>query len=220
MSESLRQRLLALDSCALSDAMDSVALPAAVTGLCPLSVRRRIVGQALTVRLSPDRPAGGSARHLGTTAIEAAGGGEIIVIEHSSGVECAGWGGVLSTGAQLRGVCGVVSDGLVRDIDEAIALDFPIYGLGATARTARDRVWEHSTNQPVRIGAASVEPGDWVLADSSGVVFVPQARAEEIIERATRVMQRERLMVQALREGGRITEVLGRNYEEMLKRLD
>jgi len=220
VSESLHQRLLALDSCALSDAMDSAGLPAAVTGLQPLSVRRRIVGQALTVRLTPDRPVGGSARHLGTTAIEAASGGEVIVIEHSSGVECAGWGGVLSTGAALRGVCGVVIDGLARDIDEAIELDFPIYGLGATARTARERVWEQSTNQAIRIGEASVEPGDWVLADSSGVVFVPQGRAEEIIERATRVMQREQLMVRALREGGRITEVLGRDYEDMLKQLD
>jgi 4-hydroxy-4-methyl-2-oxoglutarate aldolase len=220
MNDILRQRLLALDSCALSDAMDSAGLPAAVTGLLPLSVRRRIVGQALTVRLSPERPAGASARHLGTSAIAAAAGGEIIVIEHSSGVECAGWGGVLSTGAQLNGVCGVVIDGLARDIDEAIDLDFPIYGRGATARTARGRVWEHSTNQVIRIGESTVEPGDWVLADSSGVIFLPRSRAEEIVERATTIMRRERLMVQALREGGVITEVLGRDYEDMLHELD
>lgn len=220
MNEDLRQRFLDLDSCAVSDALDSVGLPAAVTGLSPLSVRRRIAGQALTVCLTPERPAGGSARHLGTTAIDSAHGGEIIVIEHRRDVECAGWGGVLSVGAQLKGIGGVVIDGLARDIDEAIERDFPIYGSGATARTARNRVWEQSTNEPVRVGAVTVEPGDWVLADSSGVTFVPQARAAEILDRARRIMQRERLMIEALGEGGRITDVLGRDYEEMLNRLD
>jgi regulator of RNase E activity RraA len=51
---SLIERLAALDSCALSDALDSLGLPAAVAGLAPLSVARRIAGPVRTVKLGPE----------------------------------------------------------------------------------------------------------------------------------------------------------------------
>ena len=213
-------RLLAVDSCAVSDALDSLGLAPAVIGLSPLTVKRRIAGPAVTVKLGPEAPSRGSARHLGTAAIEAARPGDVIVIEHSSGIQCAGWGGVLSSGAQLAGVVAVVIDGPARDIDEARALQFPVFGRQANARTARGRVYEQDFNCPVEIGEVTVEPGDITLADSSGVVFVPGGRLAEVVRRAERIAEKERLMVAALRKGERITEVVGRDYETMLDKLD
>ena len=227
----LRARLALLDSCAISDALDSLGLPPAVVGLAPLSVVKPICGPVMTVKLIAV-PAGDSLasrsvskpqhspRHLCTAAIESAARGDVIVIEHSSGVECAGWGGVLSVGAQVNGVKGVVIDGPARDIDEARALGFPVYGRSPIARTARGRAYEIDFNCEIRIGEVRVVPGDVVFADSSGVVFLPAAQIEEIVRRAARIAERERLMIQALRAGDRITEVVGRNYEEMLTRLD
>jgi len=212
----LLARLASLDSCALSDALDSLELPPAVVGLVPLSVAERIAGPVITVKLAPGRPPGGTARHLGTAAIEAAKPGDIIVLEHSSGVQCAGWGGVLSAGAQVNGVAGIIIDGPARDIDEARALGFPVYGRSAIARTARGRVYEDRCNAPVMIGGVAVAPGDFALADGSGVVFIPRARLEEVVRRGEHIAERERLMVHALRNGDRITEVVGRDYEEML----
>lgn len=217
---SLLPRLAALDTCAVSDALDSMGLPPAVAGIVPLSVRKRIAGPALTVKLGPDKPAGGTVRHLGTAAVESAAAGDLIVIEHSSGVECAGWGGVLSSGALVRGVSGVIIDGPARDIDEALALQFPVYARSANARTARGRVYEQEFDRPIEVGGVSVEPGDLALADSTGVVFIPVRAAAEVLRRAERIAERERLMVVALRKGERITEVVGRDYEEMLDRLD
>ncbi len=188
-------------------------------GLGPLSVARRIAGPVVTVKLVPGTPPGGSARHLGTAAIAAARRGDIIVIEHASGVECAGWGGVLSAGAQVNGVAGVIVDGPARDVDEARALGFPIYARNAIARTARGRAYEQNFNCEITIGDVRVAPGDLAVADSSGVVFVPRARAEEIVRRAERIAERERLMVQALRGGDPVIEVVGRDYEEMLDKL-
>lgn len=216
----LIQRLLALDTCALSDALDSLGLPPAIAGLAPLSVQQRIGGRAVTVKLGPEQPRGVSVRHLGTAAIEAAQPGDVIVIEHSSGVRCAGWGGVLSSGALVRNISGVIIDGPARDIDEARALGFPIYGRGADARTARGRVYEQAFDCPVSIGDVTVQPGDYAFADSTGVVFVPAARLEEVLRRAERITERERLMVAALRTGEPITAVVGRDYETMLDRLD
>lgn len=218
--DTLIERLRALDSCAVSDALDSVGLPPALTGIGPLSVAQKIAGPIVTVKLGPDKPPGGAVRHLGTAAIEAARPGDVIVLEHSSGVECAGWGGVLSAGAEVRGIGGVVIDGPARDIDEARELGFPVYGRCAVARTARGRVYEQSFGQPIVVGGIPVEPGDYVLADSTGVVLIPAARLEEILRRAERIAAKERLMVEALRRGERITEVVGRDYESMLDDLD
>jgi regulator of RNase E activity RraA len=215
----LRARLALLDSCAISDALDSLGLPPAVVGLAPLSVVKPIFGPVMTVKLISGK-AQHSARHLCTAAIESAVRGDVIVIEHSSGVECAGWGGVLSVGAQVNGVEGVVIDGPARDIDEARALGFPVYGRSPIARTARGRAYEIDFNCEIRIGEVRVVPGDVVFADSSGVVFLPAAQIEEIVRRAARIAERERLMVQALRAGDRITAVVGRSYEEMLTKLD
>jgi regulator of RNase E activity RraA len=219
MTSTLPARLAALDSCAISDALDSLDLPPAVVGLAPLSVAERIAGPVITVKLAPGKPPGGSARHLGTAAIEAAAPGDIIVLEHASGAECAGWGGVLSAGAQVNGVAGVIIDGPARDIDEARALQFPVYGRSVTALTARGRAYEQDFNCPVMIGNVPVAPGDFALADSSGVVFIPRNRLEDVLRRAERIAERERLMVHALRKGDRITAVVGRDYEDMLDKL-
>lgn len=220
MKGTIGAELLGLDSCAVSDALDSLGLPPAVTGLGPLSVRRRIAGPVVTVRLGPEPPKGRSPRHLGTAAIESAEPGDVIVISHSSGVTCAGWGGVLSAGAKIKGVAGVVMDGPARDIDEAIELGFPVYAPSAVARTARGRAYEQEYNGPVEIDGTEIRPGDFVIADSSGVAFVPRERAAEVVARAAEIMARERLMVEALERGDRITEVVGRTYEDMLEDLD
>lgn len=215
-----RHRLAALDSAALSDALDSLGLPPAVTGLLPFAARSRIAGPVRTVKLAAGSPAESATRHLGTAAIEAADPGDLIVIEHVRDVECAGWGGVLSTAAAIRGVAGVIIDGPARDIDEAAALEFPLYARSTCARTARGRIHEQAVECPISIAGVDVRPGDFALADSTGVVFVPKERIEDVVQRAERILERERLMVRALRRGERVTEVVGRNYENMLTELD
>jgi len=220
VAESIVQRLLALDSCAVSDALDSLGLAAAAIGLHPLTVRRRIAGKAATVKLGPRKPENAPVRHLGTATVAAAAPGDVIVIAHDPDAGCAGWGGVLAAGAKVRGVAGIVMDGPARDIDEATELDFPVYATGPIARTARGRVYEQSFNEPVAIAGIPVAPGDYVLADSSGVVFIPAGQAADVTARAERIANRERLMVEALRRGEDITEVVGRDYEEMLDKLE
>jgi 4-hydroxy-4-methyl-2-oxoglutarate aldolase len=219
--EQIAGRLAALDACAVSDALDRLGLAGCVTGLAALSTPRRIAGRVRTVKLVAKNAApaaAGPPRHLGTTAIEAAQAGEIIVVEQRSGIDAGSWGGILSLGAKLRGIAGVIADGPVRDVDEARGLDFPVYGRSATARTARDRIVEAGNDVPVTIGGITVNPGDYALADSSAVVFVAAAEAARVIDAAETIAGREAAMAEALRAGRRITEVMGAAYEHMLKR--
>jgi 4-hydroxy-4-methyl-2-oxoglutarate aldolase len=211
------ERLKKLDCCAVSDALDKLHLKGAVTGLGQLSTSRRIAGQILTVKLGVGEPPAGKLRHVSTTAIEAAKPGDIIVVEQHSGVNAASWGGILSLGAKLRGVAGVIADGPVRDIDEARQHDFPVYGSSLTCLTARGRVVELATGGPITVGGVGAKPGDYAIADGSGVVFIAAENIERVLAVAEEISAREAAMAQALREGKRITQVMGANYENMLR---
>lgn len=216
MSE-LVSRLSRLDSCAVSDALDKLGLKGAVSGIHRFSTDRRISGRVLTVQL--DRAEGRSnTRHLCTAAIEAANAGDVIVVEQRTGLDAAAWGGNLSIGAQMRGVAGVIVDGPARDIDDSRRLNFPVFAREHTARTARGRIVEVATNEPITVGDITVSPGDYVVADGSAVVFVAQAEISRVLETAEAIMRREEAMAAALRDGKPISQVMGANYEQMLKK--
>jgi 4-hydroxy-4-methyl-2-oxoglutarate aldolase len=215
-SSGLLARLAALDSCACSDAMDQLGLAGVARGLRALTVARRVTGPVITVALGPADTAVTAGRHLGTAAIEAARPGDVIVVAASGRVDAAGWGGVLSLAATIRGVSGVIVDGACRDVDESVTLDLPVYALAAVPATARGRQAEVGWNTSVDIAGVAVAPGDLVVADGSGVVFVPAGRAADVVAAAERIAAREAAMAGRLRAGEPAAAVLSADYEDML----
>ena len=221
MSDPNVQRLRRLDACAVSDALDKLQLPGAVSGLPQRSGSGRIAGRAVTMKVGPGQPPGGPARHLGCTAIEQAGPDTIIVVEQRSGLEAGCWGGLLTLGAKVRGVAGVVADGPLRDVDEAVACEFPVFSRTLTSRTARGRVVELGVQVPLTLGGAReeviVEPGDYVLADRSAVIFIAAADIERVLDAAETIVAKEAAMAKAILSGTPIGQVMGGNYEHMLE---
>ena len=224
MTGDLVARLARMDTCAVSDALDRLGLPGAVNGIRPMWSCPRTVGRVVTVKLvrASDRPssvavpASHPARHLGTAAVEAASPGDVIVVDHGGRLEAAGWGGILSRAAKVKGVAGVIVDGACRDVDESRDVELPIYARAGTPITARGRIVEESFNEPIRIGHVRVHPGDLVIADWSGVVFVARDRAAEIVGTAEQIAAREARMAEAVRAGRSVVEVMGASYERML----
>ncbi len=220
------QRLRHLDACAVSDALDRLGLTGVVLGIRPLGPRRRIAGRAVTVRLEAATERlkaeiaarGEHPRHLCTAAVDASGPGDVIVVANGGRSDAAGWGGTLSLGARMRGIVGVIVDGACRDVDEAFDHDFAVYGSYAVPLTARGRVIETGWNEPVSFCGLTVGPGDLVIADSSGVVFVPLAQAEAVLGAAEEIVAREQAMADAVRERRPMAEVMGANYERLLER--
>lgn len=215
-------RLAALDSAAVSDARDRLGLSSGVAlGLQPLSGRPRISGSVCTVELVQVDPledsAGSAPRHLCTAAVDSSGPGTVLVVAHGGRTTMAGWGGVLSAAAKARGIEGVVVDGAVRDVDEARDLGFPMHASAAVPVTARGRVRERDWNVPVEVAGVSVKPGDWVIADSSGVVFIEGHAIDEILDVAETVTAHERTMVEQVRAGTPVAEVMGTRYENLLE---
>jgi 4-hydroxy-4-methyl-2-oxoglutarate aldolase len=216
----ISHKLAALDACTVSDALDRLSLYGCVTGLVAGLPGRRISGRVHTVKLAAGNAAQGAAppRHLGTAAIEACAPGDVIVVEQRTGIEAGCWGGILSRGALARGVAGVVAEGLVRDVDEARELGFPVFCRGFTARTARGRVHEVATDVAVRVGDVEVQPGDYVVVDSSAAVFVSAAQIEDVLQVAQQIAAREAAMAGRIAAGHAMTAVMGADYEHMLKK--
>jgi 4-hydroxy-4-methyl-2-oxoglutarate aldolase len=225
-SPALLARLAALDTCACSDAMDKLGLSGVASGLHPVTVRRKITGRVQTVQFAPVPGAGeqapappaaaGPVRHAGTAAIDAARPGDVIVVAADGRLDAAAWGGLLSLAATVRGVAGVIADGACRDVDEAIELELPVYARGVTPLTARGRQREVAWDVPVPVAGVTVHPGDLVIADGSGVVFLPAEHAEAIITAAERVAAREQALSVQINNGEPSAAVLSSDYEQML----
>lgn len=216
--EEYRSRMLKLSTANLSDALDKVGLRGAVSGIRPMYACPRIVGRAVTVKIM----AAGmlkSEHHLGVHAIDAASSGDIIIIDNHGDTENNCWGEILSMGAKMKGVSGVVVDGAARDIDMCEEFEFPVYARGTVPITARGRIMQESVNEVIRIGNVQVRPGDIVMADINGVVIIPVEKLDEVLEVAEQISQKEEAMVAELKKGVPIIEVDKKYaYEQMLKK--
>lgn len=217
MSVDAVDRFAKLDACAVSDAADALGLAPAATGFSRMSGDGLLVGIVSTMTLVEGTPPPDAPKvHLGATAIDQGGPDTVIVVSHP-GIEAGGWGGVLSNGAQAKGIRGVIVDGPCRDVDEAASLGFRIFARRATARTARGRVYEAATDAPITVEGQTVQAGDYVIADGSGVVFVPADHIDALLAKAEQIAAKEALMTKAVRAGTPVTQVMGADYEDMLR---
>jgi 4-hydroxy-4-methyl-2-oxoglutarate aldolase len=209
-------RLRQLDICDLSDALDALGLPAAVTGIAPVAAGRPIAGRVITVKLAAGPAPTGVTRHLCTAAVELAGPDDVILIEQKTGLDAASWGGILARAALKRGVAGTIVDGPARDIEESDRIGYTVYARTATARTARGRIHEADCQVRIRFGDGEVAPGDYVAADRSGCVVIPRERIEDVLTRAEAIMHKSNEMIAAVEAGVPVSKVMSGAYETML----
>jgi regulator of RNase E activity RraA len=213
-----RKRLERVATTNASDAMDRVGIRGTVIGIRPLYDCPKIVGRAVTIKIT----AAGMVKseyHLGVRAIDAASPGDVIVIDNRGDLQNNCWGEILSMGAKMKGVAGVVVDGAARDIDACREFGFPVYGRGTVPLTARGRIMEESFNGIIRVGDVQVRPGDIVMADINGVVIIPVERLDEVLTAAEEILQKEEAMVEELKRGVSIVDVDRKYaYESMLKK--
>lgn len=199
---SLLSRYAGLASATISDALELLGLPAGQGGIKPLWGQPKLVGIALTAQLAPatDESEQGGA-HILTSAVAKAGGEQVVVVNNGGRTDVSCWGGLLSLGASLRGIRGVIADGACRDVGEARELQFPVYGRASTPVTARGRLQQSSVGKPVKLDVVTVNTGDLVLADETGVVVVPRADIADVLDAALAIQTREDAIAADVRAG-------------------
>lgn len=206
-STALLDRLAALDTNTVSDALDFLGLPGATYGLRPLWDCPKIVGRANTIQMGP-RTDAKPAVHPITPVIAAVTTDDrvLVIAGGAEGISC--WGDIVANAARAKQIRGTVIDGMSRDIEGSEAIGYPVYGRGITMISARNRLIQMSAGEPVSIAGVTVHQDDYVIADRCGTVFVPAGRIEEVLDLGERIACRQDGMVAAVRAGRSVADVM------------
>ncbi|MCU9953835.1 RraA family protein [Burkholderia sp. BKH01] len=204
---SLLDRLAALDTNTVSDALDFLGLPGATVGLRPLWACPRIVGRASTIQLGPKTDARPTV-HLISPVVDAVVTDDrvLVIAGGADGISC--WGDILANAATARRIRGSVIDGSSRDIEGSESIGYPVYGRGITMISARNRVVQVDSGTPVQMAGVTVHQDDYVIADRCGTVFVSAMRIADVLDLGERIAKRQDGMVAAVRAGRPVAEVM------------
>ncbi len=157
-------------------------------GTQPLSPGQpRRVGRAFTLRFVPSRedlatPAAWASPISTRAAIEAMPAGCIAVVG-ALGVTDAGiFGDILCARMQQRGVAGLVTDGVVRDLVGVRGTNLPVWCRGAAAPPSVAGLTFVGWQEPIDCGGVAVFPNDVVVTDDDGAVLIPAALLDEVVQ--------------------------------------
>jgi len=201
------ERFLALGDCSgiISDVMDELGIPAGIVGastLKPTMPGQVICGPALTVRNIAQRVdalAGARASLNKMAEFEAhnlAEDGDVLVIEGVSGM--SNMGGISALTGKRAGERGSIVMGGVRDIPHSRSIGYPIWA-------------------SVMIGDVRVAAGDLVVADDTGVCFIPGDKIMPVLELCEKKARAEEIRCQAIENGIPVPEISRSTYGEKSK---
>lgn len=144
-----------------------------------------LVGPAFTVKV----PQGDNL--MLHAAMDLAKPGDVIVIDAGGFKDRAIFGELMARYCQRRGIKGMVCYGAIRDREDIKGLkDFPVYACGCTPNGPYKN-GPGEINVSITIGDKIVNPGDIVIGDDDGVLFIHPDNAEEILQKAKKVIETE-----------------------------
>jgi regulator of RNase E activity RraA len=166
----------------------------------------KIAGPAYTVRYIPI----GTVKTGAGDFLDDVPAGNVVVLDNGGRTYCTVWGDLMTRVAKRNGVAGTVIDGVCRDVDLIRELQYPIFTRGAFMMTGKGRMQLAAVQETVTIGERSVQPGDLVIADDSGVVVVPQSRMGEVLKTAQGIADREDRIKRMIEDGLTLKEARAR----------
>lgn len=196
------ERAARLDTATLSDALDRLGVAGQCYRIAPRDPKFRLAGRAFTLLYGP------AASPAGTVGdyIDDVPSGAVCVLDNGGRDNATVWGDILTEIAHRRKLAGTVIDGICRDVSLCMELNYPIYSRGHWMRTGKDRVQVEATNVPVNIGDARVAPGDLLRGDADGVVVLPKAHEDRILDAAEEIGAAEDSIRAAVRGGLRLDD--------------
>ena len=187
----------------VADALDAIGRrnQCLGSGILPLQSNVVLVGRAFTVSAIPaDHPA--SPPYVGLLkALGEIKAGEVFIYPTGRSNRAAVWGELVSAACLARGVVGLVTDGLIRDVARVRQLEFPVFARGHLPYDVNGRLEVVDQGKVVDIDGVRITPGDLVIADDDGVVIVPADIEAEVIERSLVKDAQERRFREAVEHG-------------------
>ena len=191
-----------IDTSTISDAMDRLGIECACLGIKAINPNWKIAGRAFTVKYGPVGIVKGTVGDY----IDDVKPGQIVVLDNQGRLDCTVWGDILTSVAKRRGIAGTVIDGVCRDTNRSLELDYPIFSSSRYMRTGKDRVQVDGVNCHVNIATVRVRPGDIVVGDADGVVVIPQEFEEKVLATALEIEAAEEKIRSATEQGMRLDE--------------
>jgi len=180
--------------------------------------QRRVVGPAFTLRFVPARedlatPASWSSPISTRAAIEAMPAGCVAVVD-AMGVTDAGiFGDILCERMKVRGVAGLVSDGVVRDAVGVLRTELPVWCAGVAAPPSVAGLTFVNWQEPIACGGVAVFPDDVMVADDDGAVVIPKALLDQVVEEAAEQELLEAWVVAEVQGGAALPGLYPTNAE-------
>jgi regulator of RNase E activity RraA len=208
-ADSVAARASKLATSTLANALDDAGLHHnVIAAIKAVSPGMRFAGPAVTVReVAGGYGDYGSEDFKVGAILDAAGPGDVIVVD-LGGAACSTWGGMASLAATVKGVAGLLVDGGVRDLEEMIAFDFPVFARHLVPTTGRGRLKVEAIGEPVEVDGVAVAPGDIIVADGTGAVCLPRAGAGEIVTHAEALQRDDEAAVAEIQRGLGFSEAM------------
>jgi 4-hydroxy-4-methyl-2-oxoglutarate aldolase len=193
----------------VSDALDDLGYrdQAMAEYLRPVGANVKFAGWARTIACIDTYHLGDDPYGLEIEAIDSILPGEAVVVSTGESRRNAPWGELLSTAAIARGARGAVVDGLIRDVRRIQEMGFPLFAAGMKPVDSKGRGQVVAMNVPVQCGRVLVSPGDLIFADLDGVIAIPSAIVEQVIQVATDKVSRENHSRAELQQGAYLRAV-------------
>jgi regulator of RNase E activity RraA len=180
--------------------------------------QERRAGPAFTLRFVPARedlatPKSWSSPVSTRAAIEAMPSGSIAVVD-AMGITDAGiFGDILCARMKIRGVAGLVTDGVVRDIAGVLGTGLPVWCRGAAAPPSVAGLTFVNWQEPIGCGGVAVFPEDMIVVDDDGAVVIPQALVNEVVEAAVEQEKFEAWIIGEVQAGAALPGLYPANAE-------
>jgi regulator of RNase E activity RraA len=169
----------------------------------------KFAGFARTVLLKKDEGnSDPSALNGMLAAIDEGSADSVYVMVVEGGEDIAGMGGLMGTAMAARGYSGAVIDGGVRDVAYLRKIGFPVYATGIVPSTSVHHYRFGGSQIPVTCDGVTVNAGDIITADSDGVVVVPRANAQEVLNLAQQMDFKEHSMYAVIEQMKSIVEAV------------
>lgn len=192
-----------LYSAVVCDALDALGYPnqSPAVSLPPLTGIEKIVGRCKTTLWSDMAHRDPKPYELELIAVDECKPDDVLIAAAGGSMRSGIWGELLSTAAQNSGCVGAIVDGAVRDVSKMTKMRFPVFARGTRSYDSMHRQRVIDMNVTVEIGGVAFAPGDLVIADTDGVVVVPQAIETEAIANAWTKVHAENVTRDAIHGG-------------------
>lgn len=172
-------------------------LPNTIT---PLRDNMKVAGEIFTIRGSKSLEIKNEMKER-AEMLESLYPYSVVAWETSDDVESAQWGEVMTMAAKKRGCRGAVIDGGIRDTDEILNQDFPVFSRYRSSNGMLGRFRITGWQVPIRIGNVYMKPGDIIFSDIDSSIVIPRDICWDILLRAEEIGKEEVELKRWVREG-------------------